>query len=58
MLFLLNIGNRSVLLQCHICCFIDHICALEEESKCLPLEMFNKLKQLPFYYLTLSMNLY
>lgn len=58
MLFLLNIGNRSVLLQCHICCFIAHICALEEESKGLPLEMFNKLKQLPFNYLTLSRNLY
>ena len=57
MLFLLNIGNRSILLhKRHICCFIAYICALEE-SKCLLLEMFNKLKELPFNYLTSSRNL-
>ena len=56
--FLLHICNRSILLQCHICCFIAHICALEEESKGLPLEMLNKLKELAFDYLTLSRNLY
>lgn len=45
MLFQLNIGNRLILLhKCHICCFIAYICALEE-SKCLLLEMFNKLKE-------------